>query len=71
MAGKSKAAMIEKQHGKPLKTVLIEAHEKFGSITAIAHELGVSQGTVSLWFALNGLKVIRVTKRLPESEIAS
>lgn len=64
---KSKAAVIEKQHGKPLKTVLIEAHERLGSVTAVAKELGVSQGTMSVWFALNGLRVIRITKRL-ESE---
>lgn len=65
---KSKAAQIEKQRGKPLKTVLIEAHGRLGSITAIAQELGVSQGTVSIWFALNGLKVVRKTNLLPESE---
>jgi predicted transcriptional regulator len=46
---------IQKQKGKPIKQILFELWDKHGSQQAIAEELGVSQGTISLWMLRTGL----------------
>lgn len=50
-----KAKELERQHGKPLGEILIEAFNQHRTQAAVARELGVSQGTVSLWIKLSGL----------------
>lgn len=48
---------IERTHGKPIRDILIEVVEKKGSATGAAQELGVTQGTVSIWLKASGLKL--------------
>lgn len=45
----SKIDSIESEYGKPMPQVLTDLFEKLGSQRAVAEELGVAQGTVSLW----------------------
>jgi hypothetical protein len=57
MMKRSKYSELEKTHGKPLKQLLPELMEQHGSVTAIANALNVTQGTVSLWIRIHGLKI--------------
>lgn len=52
----SKMQLIEKEKGKPLSEVLQELYPVYGSQTALAKALGVSQPTVSLWLIRFGLQ---------------
>lgn len=51
---------IEAQHGKPIRDVLIEQFERYGTapnpVDAVAAALGVSQATISLWIMKLRLK---------------
>jgi hypothetical protein len=40
-----------------MKRILIDLFEQHGSLTGIAKELGVTQGTVSLWLIKVGLRL--------------
>lgn len=53
----SKVQALEQARGKPLKAILIEVFMREGSTTAAARELGVSQGTISLWLLRCGLEI--------------
>lgn len=46
---KSKFRAIEAQEQRPMGLILKELYGKHGNQTRVARELGVSQGTVSLW----------------------
>lgn len=54
---KDKSIEVEQRYGKRLKTLLPEIIERTGSVTAAAREMGVSQGSVSLWLKWNGLRI--------------
>jgi predicted transcriptional regulator len=53
----SKMKEIEQEHGKSLRTVLLELFERHGNQRDVAKELGVSQGTISMWLIRCGLEV--------------
>lgn len=61
----SKMELIQQERGKPLKQILKELWETHESQQAVADELGVSQGTISLWMVRLGLtlKTIIVDER--------
>lgn len=63
----SKMKEVEQERGKPLKDVIKELWQEYESQEAIADELGVSQGTISLWMIRLGLAFKRV---IVEKEIA-
>jgi hypothetical protein len=46
---------LQAQKGKPLRELIIEYWDKHGTQQGIADELGVSQGTISLWMFRLGL----------------
>lgn len=46
---------VQKQKGKPLRDLILEYWDKHGTQQGVADELGVSQGTVSLWMLRLGL----------------
>lgn len=46
----SKVKEIEARYSKPLAEILKELYERHGNQRAVASELGVGQGTISLWF---------------------
>lgn len=52
----SKMQQIETQKGKPIEDIITELYEKHGSQTAVAAELGIAQGTLSVWLVKLGLK---------------
>lgn len=52
----SKVHQIEKEKGKPITEILQELYPVYGSQTALAKALGVSQPTVSLWLIRFGLQ---------------
>lgn len=56
---------VEQERGKPLKELILECWDKHGSQQGIADELGVSQGTISLWMLRLGLsfKTIIIDER--------
>lgn len=56
----SKIEQIEQEKGKPLEELLQELYPIHGSQTALAKALGVTQGTMSLWFVRFGLKEKRM-----------
>ena len=56
----SKIQQIEQEKGKPLDELLQELYPTHSSQTALAKVLGVTQGTMSLWFTRFGLKEKRV-----------
>jgi predicted transcriptional regulator len=60
----SKMKETVKRLGKPIETVLPELFEKHGNQVGVASELGVTQGTVSLWLSRFGYeqKTILVKK---------
>lgn len=47
---------IERERGKPITEVLRELYTLYGSQTAVAHALGVNQGTLSVWLVKLGLE---------------
>jgi transcriptional regulator with PAS, ATPase and Fis domain len=51
----SKMIEIQQERGKPLKQVIKDLWEEHGSQQAVADELGVTQGTISLWMLRLGL----------------
>jgi len=53
MSNKMHKVQVEK--GKPLKDLIVEYWDKHGTQQGIADELGVSQGTISLWMLRLGL----------------
>lgn len=57
-----KQKQVEEQYGRPIKDVLADLYERHQSQEKVALELGVSQGTVSLWMKLHALKGYRVVK---------
>lgn len=57
MGTPNKIQQIEAREGKPMREILMERFEKHGTLTGIADELGVSQGTVSLWLIRFNLKL--------------
>jgi hypothetical protein len=61
----NKMLKVQNERGKPIKQILFELWDKHGSQQAIAEELGVSQGTISLWMLRLGLtfKTIMVEDR--------
>lgn len=63
----SRMKAVEEERGKPLKDVIKELWQEYESQEAIADELGVSQGTISLWMIRLGLAFKRV---IVEKEIA-
>jgi predicted transcriptional regulator len=67
---RSKSGQIELLYKKPLEEILSEMIEKHGSVTATAKELGVTQGTVSLWLKWKGLKVKTIVVRDQANQIA-
>jgi len=71
MTKKGKYTQIEKQFGKPMNEILVELYAKHQGATQVQHsvakDLGVSQGTVSLWLLRCGL---RQTVRLIDREAA-
>lgn len=60
MAKKGKYTEIEQKRGKPMRAVLLEMYAQYehepNKQERIAQELGVSQGTVSLWLIKCGLR---------------
>lgn len=56
MARVSKQRQIETETGKPIEQIIIEMYEQFGSQTKVASELGIAQGTLSIWLVKLGLK---------------
>lgn len=48
---------IEIREGKSIEEVLIEKVAQHGSMTAAAKEIGIRQGTLSLWCQSLGLRV--------------
>lgn len=63
----NKMLNVQNERGKPIKQILFELWDKHGSQQAIAEELGVSQGTISLWMLRLGLtfKTIMVEEKEP------
>lgn len=53
----SKAKVIELERGLSLRQVLIDTFTRTGSLTGVAKELGVTQGTVSLWLQRCNLEI--------------
>lgn len=53
----SKQVEVVKRYGKPLRVVLTELYQVYGSQSEVARVLGVSQGIVSLWFKQEGIAV--------------
>lgn len=47
---------IEQERGKPIAAVLAELFDQYGSQVAVANELGINQGTLSMWLLRLGLK---------------
>lgn len=52
----SKQSELIARYGKPLDQILQEAYSRHGSQVRVAQELGVSQGTISLWIKILGLR---------------
>jgi len=52
----SKVREIEQTHGVSMPELLRELYARHGNQSAVARELGVSQGTVSLWLIRFGLR---------------
>jgi len=67
---RSKQPAIEQEYGKPLKKLLPELMEQYGSVSAIARALNVSQGTVSTWLRIYGLKIKTIIVSEKECEPA-
>lgn len=63
-----KAKKLEQQYGMPLKDILIAAFQQHNTQQKVADELGVSQGTISLWARMNGL-IKTHSYILPEREM--
>lgn len=63
----NKMEQVQQERGKPLKQVLVELWDQHGSQQAVADELGVTQGTISLWMLRLGLtfKTVIVDDREP------
>jgi hypothetical protein len=53
----SKFKRVETAKGKPMRAILKEAFERLKSQQAVAAELGVAQGTISLWLMRCGLEI--------------
>lgn len=53
----SKVSEIEAARGKPLRDILVELYQQSGNLYNVASELGVTQGTVSLWLIRCNLEV--------------
>jgi len=51
----NKMDKVQQERGKPLKELIVEYWEKHGSQQGVADELGVTQGTISLWMLRLGL----------------
>lgn len=51
-----KLQQVEQERGKPIKAVLIELHEKHGSLKKVADELGVTRSTLWAWLLRTGLE---------------
>ena len=59
---------IEKRYGgKPIDEILKEQFAIHGSVEAVAKELGVSQGTISLWMKEHRLKIKKVLVKVPQT----
>lgn len=58
----SKFETIEAQHGRKMRDILMDLYGKHGSITEVSKQLGVSQGTVSLWLIRVGLEVVTTSE---------
>jgi len=58
---------IQQERGKPLKQVIKDLWEEHSSQQAVADELGVTQGTISLWMLRLGLtfKTVIVDEKEP------
>lgn len=48
---------LEREYGKPLKEILVEAFARTRSTTIAARELGISQATFSTWMLRCGLEI--------------
>lgn len=57
---------VESRFGKPMGDVLTHLFEQFGSQSAVARELGVSQATVWTWMLKLGL--VQKTILIPEKK---
>lgn len=55
MGGRNKKREIERSHNKPIREVIIESVDRNGSVRDAAKELGVTQGTLSTWIAIEQL----------------
>jgi DNA-binding MarR family transcriptional regulator len=67
--------VVKSHEGKPMEVILTEAYDQYDGQTAVAEHLGVSQGTISLWLKILGLKekatlVKRETKQ-PEKALTA
>jgi hypothetical protein len=67
--------VVRNHKGKPMDLILTEAYETHDGQTSVAKHLGVSQGTVSLWLKILGLRekttlVKRETKQPEEARTA-
>lgn len=51
------ARQIEEQHGKPIRQVLVDAINRYGSVAAAARELGIPANTCYSWAYRLGLEV--------------
>lgn len=52
----SKLHQIEKQEGKTIREILTELYSKHDTQSAVAKELGISQGTLHVWLLKCGLR---------------
>jgi transcriptional regulator with PAS, ATPase and Fis domain len=53
---RNKMKLLEAQEGKPIKEILQEKYEQFGSQNKVADELGVHQSTLWTWLLKLGLE---------------
>lgn len=65
---KGQIERVESQYQMPLKQILIDLFDQYGTQSAVATELSVSQSTVHLWLLRLGLsqKTILVEKGADE-----
>lgn len=61
----NKMNKVQQERGKPLKELIVEYWDKHGTQQGVADELGVTQGTISLWMLRLGLsfKTIIIDER--------
>ena len=53
----SRITTLEKERGKTIREIIIDSFNKHQTQTGVAKDLGVTQGTVSLWMMRYGLMI--------------